>query len=64
MNQYLIHDIENNERNEKIVYDLNQFKVKECLNEFICICFIIVLGVTSYVILFIHLIEEEDGSLL
>ena len=63
MNQYLIHDIENNERierNERIVYDLNQFKGKGC----ICTCSIILFGVASYVILFIHLIKEEDGSLL
>ena len=59
MDERLIHDIESNVNNERIVYDFNQLKGKEC----ICTLFIILLGMASYVIVFIYLIKEEDGSL-
>ena len=56
MNQYLIRDIESNER---IIYDFKQLKSKG----WICSCCIILLGLTSYSVAFIYLIKQEDGSL-
>ena len=58
MNQILIH----NAMNETIEY--NYLTCKNNKREICCVCSIISLLMTSYMIVFYKIIEDEDGSLI
>ena len=61
MNQILIH---NNDIHERIEYDYQTLTCKKNKKELCCVCSLITLIMTSYMIVFYKLIEEDDGGSL